>query len=90
MRNSELRLVQLRDLDREAQLLRVEEGKGGKHRLVPLGEEALAWLAEYLACVRPQLVRKAEQTRLFLTRRGNTCAPTRWLNWSRAGPYAPD
>src|SRR6202011_1214184 len=35
-------------------------GKGGKERLVPLGEEALDWLKRYLATGRPGLAGKGK------------------------------
>jgi site-specific recombinase XerD len=35
-------------------------GKGGKERVVPLGEEAAAWTARYLHEARSQLARGAE------------------------------
>jgi site-specific recombinase XerD len=44
-------------------------GKGGKERVVPLGEEAAYWLAYYLREARPRLVRGAEAA-LFVSARG--------------------
>jgi integrase/recombinase XerD len=54
-------------------------GKGGKERLVPLGEEAQHWLERYLAESRPQLAGKRALAPLFLTARGE--APTRQQFW---------
>ena len=44
-------------------------GKGGKERLVPLGEEAQDWLERYLASARPALAGGRTPTELFLTAR---------------------
>ena len=44
-------------------------GKGGKERVVPLGEEASHTVAVYLRESRPQLARGAENA-LFLSARG--------------------
>ena len=51
-------------------------GKGGKERVVPLGEEAAHWLARYLRDGRPQLARGAENA-LFVSARAavSTRAP---------------
>lgn len=44
-------------------------GKGGKERIVPLGERAEEWLRDYLAQVRPALLRGRDD-RVFLNARG--------------------
>ena len=44
-------------------------GKGGKERLVPLGEESLSWLQRYLHDSRPELMHGADCPRLFVTAR---------------------
>jgi integrase/recombinase XerD len=61
-------------------------GKGGKERLVPLGEEAQHWLQRYLAEARPQLAGKRALTPLFLTPSGQ--APTRQAFWGLVKRYA--
>ena len=60
--------VGLADVDFEQELVHVR-GKGGRERVVPLGEEAAAWLARYLHEARPQLARGANDA-LFLSVRG--------------------
>ena len=45
-------------------------GKGGKERLVPLGDEAAGWVRRYLAEGRPTLTRGRPQPWLFLNARG--------------------
>ncbi|MBL8275006.1 MAG: site-specific tyrosine recombinase XerD [Xanthomonadales bacterium] len=45
-------------------------GKGGKDRLVPVGDEAQHWLERYLREARPALLGARVSTRLFVSRRG--------------------
>lgn len=54
-------------------------GKGGKDRLVPLGEEALRWLETYLRDARPALLEGRAAEALFVTARGG--AMTRQAFW---------
>ena len=44
-------------------------GKGGKERLVPLGEEALSWMQRYLQESRPDLMKDGDCPRVFVTAR---------------------
>jgi len=45
-------------------------GKGGKERLVPLGEEALSWLDRFLRTGRPDILDGQPCPHIFPTRRG--------------------
>ena len=60
--------LDLADVDFEREQLHVR-GKGGKERIVPLGEEAALVLARYLHEARPELVRGAENA-VFVSARG--------------------
>jgi integrase/recombinase XerD len=61
-------------------------GKGGKERLVPLGEEALTWIQRYLRESRPGLMRGGECPQLFVTARRS--GMTRQAFWHAIGKYA--
>ena len=68
LRSAEAVGLDLADVDFDREQLHVR-GKGGKERLVPLGEEAGHLLARYLHEARPELVTGAENA-LFLSTRG--------------------
>jgi integrase/recombinase XerD len=68
LRSAEAVGLDLGDVDFEQELVRVR-GKGGKERVVPLGEEAAHWLARYVRDARPALARGAENA-IFLSARG--------------------
>ena len=68
LRSSEAVGLELGDVDFDREQLHVR-GKGGKERIVPLGEEAGHLLARYLREARPELVRGAENA-VFLSTRG--------------------
>ena len=68
LRSQEAVDLDLADLDFEQEHVHVR-GKGGKERVVPLGEEASHRLSTYLREARPQLARGAENA-LFLSLRG--------------------
>jgi integrase/recombinase XerD len=61
-------------------------GKGGKERLVPLGEEALAWMQRYLQESRPGLMRGGDCPQLFVTARRS--GMTRQAFWYAIGKHA--
>ena len=55
LRVSELVGLQMEQVNPRQGVVRIT-GKGGKERLVPLGEEALAWIDRYLVEARPDLL----------------------------------
>ena len=59
LRSAEAVGLDLADVDFEQELVHVRRGKGGKERVVPLGEEAAFWVARYLRDARPALAREA-------------------------------
>ena len=74
LRSAEAVGLDLGDVDFEQELVHVRWGKGGKERVVPLGEEAALWLARYLREARPALAGGAgaagANDALFLSVRG--------------------
>ena len=69
LRSAEAVGLDLADVDFEQELVHVRHGKGGKDRVVPLGEEAAHWVARYLHDARPGLARGANDA-LFLSATG--------------------
>jgi integrase/recombinase XerD len=88
LRVSELVKLRLPDVNLEAGYL-ITVGKGGKQRLVPLGESAVAALRSYNEGVRPHFLRPgrlANVDSVFLTRLGRRM--TRQAFWKILGAYA--
>jgi integrase/recombinase XerD len=85
LRVSELVGLKLNQLGLTQGLVRVI-GKGNKERLVPLGEEAVAWLQRYLRDARPELVKRRATDAVFPTARG--AAMTRQAFWHNLKRYA--
>lgn len=69
LRVTELCHVELSGLDLESGVVRVA-GKGGKHRLVPAGKQAVAAVERYLQSARGQLLKARSSRYLFVTARG--------------------
>jgi integrase/recombinase XerD len=67
LRVSELCALRMADLDVQQGLVRAR-GKGGKHRLVPVGEVALGHVTRYLSEIRPRHARP-DETVLFVSPR---------------------
>ena len=79
LRVSEMVGLPLAALNLRQGVLRVT-GKGGKDRLVPVGEVAQDWIERYLAGARPTLARGRQPEALLLTRRG--VGMTRQMAWT--------
>lgn len=61
-------------------------GKGGKERLVPLGDEAAEWIRRFAAVGRRELLGERQCNAFFPTRRGS--GMTRQAFWYRIKKYA--
>lgn len=85
LRVSELVTLKLAQVSQNMGVVRVI-GKGSKERLVPLGEESLAWIKRYLAEARPHLLGRRTSDALFVTARGQ--AMTRQAFWYLIKRYA--
>ncbi len=69
LRASELVGLQLDDVHVDGGYVKVR-GKGGKERLVPLGDVAVNQLVDYVEQGRPQLLKKRQASHLFVNRSG--------------------
>jgi integrase/recombinase XerD len=85
LRVSELIGLRTEQVNLRQGVLRVT-GKGGKERLVPLGEEAQDWLERYYAQARPALLRGTAVDAVFVTTR--RAAMTRQMFWTTVKRHA--
>ncbi|TAN05016.1 MAG: site-specific tyrosine recombinase XerD [Rhodanobacteraceae bacterium] len=85
LRVSELVNVPLSGLNLREGVLRVT-GKGGKDRLVPIGETCMDWLERYLHDARPLLAKGRETPALFLSNRA--AGMTRQMAWAIVKKHA--
>jgi integrase/recombinase XerD len=85
LRVTELVSLTLANINLRQGVLRVT-GKGGKDRLVPIGEEAQDWLEKYFSSARPSLLKGRIADAAFVTvRRGPM---TRQMFWSMVKKHA--
>ena len=85
LRVSELTGLKRSQVAHDAGVVRVV-GKGNKERLVPMGDEAVAWISRYLSDVRPALAGPAKRDEVFLTQRHGPL--TRQAFWALIKRYA--
>ena len=70
MRKKEARSLMQKNIDFNAGLVRIEKGKGGKDRIVPLGSIAGDFIKLYLKGTRKKMLGKKESKYLFVTHNG--------------------
>jgi integrase/recombinase XerD len=88
LRVSELVGLKVFEVNLEAGVLRVL-GKGSKERLVPLGEEAVEWVRNYVKKSRIEILKKRNSDLLFVTARGSGMTRQAfWQNIKRYGARA--
>ncbi len=91
LRCSEMVGLDVRSIDFEGETVRVR-GKGGKERIVPLGEPAQQAVATYLERWRPGLVSDPDEQALLLSKSGRRLSPSdvtrrldRWVREAAIG-----
>lgn len=85
LRVSELVGLEINDVSLRQGVVRVI-GKGNKERLVPLGEEAIYWIEQYVKYARNELLKTGQIDILFPSRLGKKM--TRQTFWHRIKYYA--
>ncbi|MDO4998195.1 MAG: site-specific tyrosine recombinase XerD [Neisseria sp.] len=85
LRVSEAVKLQLNGLDLQRGMVNTI-GKGGKQRIVPMGEEAVEWLERYLQNARGELLKNARCDAVFVSQK--KVGITRQLAWMIVEKYA--
>ncbi len=85
LRVSELVSLKMAQMSLRQGVVRIS-GKGDKERLVPVGEEAMAWMEQYLTGARLALLGGRQTDDVFITSRGS--AMTRQAFWHIIKRYA--
>lgn len=86
IRKEEIRNILLTDIDYTEGYIRINRGKGGKDRIVPLGKIACRYLENYIRAVRPSLIRDPYNNHLFLTLKGTRLSKN--MVWQTVKKYA--
>jgi integrase/recombinase XerD len=87
MRVSELVGLRPADINMEASYLTCT-GKGEKQRIIPVGDQAAAWVRRYLQEGRQVLLGRRSSSRLFVNARGGGVGLSRVGFWKILGGYA--
>ncbi|MCL4148594.1 UNVERIFIED_CONTAM: hypothetical protein GTU68_054769 [Idotea baltica] len=85
LRVSELVDLTLLEISLDVGVVRII-GKGNKERLVPLGEQAVDWVQQYIQSARSDLLKNKTTDALFVTTRGSSM--TRQAFWYLIKKYA--
>ena len=85
LRISELTNLELSQIDLKRGIIKIL-GKGGKERIVPIGQTALDWIKDYLDNVRKDFIDKDNNLYLFLNEKGQKIS--RKSCWSFINSYS--
>ncbi|MCP5210683.1 MAG: site-specific tyrosine recombinase XerC [Hahellaceae bacterium] len=77
IRRTELVNLTIYSIDQNRGTVFIDQGKGKKDRVVPIGERALAWISKYLDEVRESLLSDPNEGTLFITYQGNGFHPNK-------------
>lgn len=86
IRKEEVNNILLTDVDYKEGFIRINQGKGKKDRVVPIGKIACRYLENYIKAVRPSLIRDPYNNHLFLSMKGNRLSKN--IVWEIVKRYA--
>ena len=86
IRKEEVNSLTLKDVDYHDGFLRIDEGKGNKDRIVPIGRICCRYLENYIKSVRPELIKDPYNNHLFLSLRGKRLSKN--MVWELVKKYA--
>lgn len=75
IRRGELCRLRVGDVDPARGTVHIVQGKGGRDRVIPIGDRALAWVERYLTDARPRLASEPDLGIVFLTVAGDDLTP---------------
>ena len=85
LRISELINLKFNEIDFKRGIIKII-GKGGKERIIPVGEIALSWITDYIDNIRKDIIANSENMYLFLSNKGNQLS--RKSCWSIISNYS--
>jgi len=82
LRPRELYSLKLSDVDFERGLLFLEQSKGQKDRMVPVGTQALCWLERYIREVRPRYLKDETHDVVFVSHKTGRPLTVHGIRWA--------
>ena len=76
IRKSELLNLTVADVNLEEELLRINQGKGARDRVVPLSKIACSFLETYIKGIRPELLKNRTSNRLWISQQARPLGKT--------------
>lgn len=82
LRPREIRSLKLADIDWACSQLFIEQSKGKKDRVVPVGSTAIAWIGEYVERMRPRFANQNSGDAVFIGHKSGRPLSERGLDWA--------
>jgi len=70
LRKMEVQNLKSKDIDLKEGIVKVIDGKGGKDRMLPVGQKAIQMIQKYLEVARPKFMKDPKVENLFLAQTG--------------------
>ncbi len=82
LRPREIYNLKITDIDFRKELLFIEQSKGQKDRVVPVGKEALCWVEKYITEVRPRYIKNKTHNFVFISHKTGEKQTVWGIRWA--------